>query len=123
MRLSSLNVQQEKWHDAVETSSKGLAMNPVEFPDLWYYNAVALYRTGKADEAVKSAKECLKLDTQHRHPAAHLVLASVDADQSDWTATARDLRAYLQFAPNASNAATVRKELANVEQNLASAKK
>ncbi len=122
-RLAGLDVEQQKWPEAVETSSKGLALNPVEFPDLWYYNAVSLYRTGKPDDAVKSARECLKLDTQHKHPSALLVLASVSAERSDWAGAVRNFHDYLQLAPDAENAGAVRKQLADVEQNLASAKK
>lgn len=120
-RLAALDVQQGKWPETVGTSGKGLALNPVEFPDLWYYNALGLYRTGKLDEAAKSAKECLKLDTQHKHPMALLVLASVNSDRSDWAAAARNFHEYLQMAPDAKNSDAVRKQLAETEQHLASA--
>ncbi len=122
-RLAALDVQQGKWPEAVETSTKGLALNPVEFPDLWYSNAVSLYQTGKVDEAVKSAKECIKLDTQHKQPGALLVLASASADHSDWTAAIRSFHEYLQLAPDAKNSDAVRKQLAEIEQNHASAQK
>lgn len=122
-RLAALDVQLEKWPDAVETSNKGLALNPVEFPDLWFYNSMGLYRTGKPDDAVKSAKECLKLDTQHKYPMALLVLATVNTDRSDWAAAVRNLHEYLRVAPDAKNSEAVRKELADLEQNLATAKK
>jgi tetratricopeptide (TPR) repeat protein len=121
-RLAALDAQQEKWPEAVEASNKGLALNPVEFPELWYYNAIALYRSGKPDEALKSANECLKLDTQHKLPSALLILASVNTDRSDWAAAARNLHDYLQAAPNAGNADIIRKQLAEIEQNLATAK-
>jgi hypothetical protein len=122
-RLAGLDVMQEKWPEAVEISDKGLALNPVEFLDLWYYNSIALYRAGKPDDAAKSAKECLKLDTQHRFPQANLVLAGVNSDRSDWAATVHNLHDYLQVAPDAKNSEAVRKQLADLEQRLATAQK
>jgi Tfp pilus assembly protein PilF len=122
-RMSAVLVQQEKWPEALEMSKQGLALNPVEFPDLWYCNAIALYRTGKSAEAAKSAKECVKLDSQHLFPRALLLLAAVNSENGDYQATLANLHAYLEQAPNSKNAEAVRKQLAEIEQNMASAKR
>ncbi|RPI10699.1 MAG: hypothetical protein EHM65_07825, partial [Acidobacteriales bacterium] len=79
-------------------------------------NAVAEYNLENIEAAEKSAREALKLDTERRHPEVNRILGVIMARRGEFTAAADYLRAYLEVAPAASDAAQVKKELAEVEK-------
>ncbi len=79
-------------------------MNPVEFPSSYWYNTVANYNLNKDEDALKSGKALLKLDTRHRFPEANRLLAELSLNSKDYTAAADYLKAYLALVPDAKDA-------------------
>jgi hypothetical protein len=68
------------------------------------------------EDAEKSALAGEKLDTAHRLPRLEQVLATIRAREKDYAGAAAHLRSYLVLAPNAEDAARMKKELAELER-------
>lgn len=121
--LALLSSRGGKWEDAANYSKQVIQLNPVEFPSSFFYNALANYNLKKFDEAEKSARELLKLDTGHKYPQAESLLAQLLMQKGDYSEAATHLRAYLTLVPNAKNADQLRQQLQKLEQASAEAKK
>jgi tetratricopeptide (TPR) repeat protein len=121
--LALLSVREGKWEDAASFSKQVIQLNPVEFPSSYFYNALANYNLKRADEAEKSAKEVLKLDTGHKYPQAEGLLAQILMQKGDYAQAATHLRAYLTLVPDAKNADALKQQLQKLEQASAEAKK
>ena len=116
--LATIAAREAKWQDVKETTDRLLKLDPANFPDMWFYNALANYRLKNYDLAEKSARAGIKADTDHSQPRMNQLLAALLAERKDYAGAAQSLKDYLQFSPNGPEAETVRKQLANVEQKL-----
>jgi tetratricopeptide (TPR) repeat protein len=122
-RLALLSARENKWEDAATFSKQVIQLNPVEFPSSYFYNALANYYLKKVDEAEKSAREILKLDTGHKYPQTESLLAQIMMEKRNYSEAATHLRAYLALVPNAKNADALKQELQKLEQASAEVKK
>jgi tetratricopeptide (TPR) repeat protein len=116
VRLSMLAAQDANWQELADLSSKVIRLDPVDFPHIYFLNSVANYNLKNFEAAEKSALEAQKLDTKHRNPKIEQVLGLIMIEKRDYPAAADRLRAYLQFAPSASDAAQVRNQLAELDK-------
>ena len=116
-RLYVLAFKEAKWQEVADTTDRVMRLNPYDFPNAFYYNAVANSQLNKLDLAEKSAREAVKLDTAHRSPRATYVLGIILAQKQNFSEAAEDLRAYLTMAPNSTDVETVRKQLAEIEKS------
>jgi Tfp pilus assembly protein PilF len=121
--LALLSSREGKWEEAANFSKQVIQLNPVEFPSSYFYNALANYNLKKVDEAEKSAKGVLKLDTGHKYPQAEGLLAQILIQKGNFPEAATHLRAYLTLVPNAKNADALKQQLQKLEQASAEAKK
>jgi TolA-binding protein len=121
--LALLSAREGKWDEAASFSKQVIQLNPVEFPSSYFYNALANYNLKKVDEAEKSAKGVLKLDTGHKYPQAEGLLAQILIQKGNYPEAATHLRAYLTLVPNAKNADALKQQLQKLEQASAEAKK
>ena len=117
LELATMDLNEKKWQEAADTTDRIVHLNPGDFPQAWYYNAYANYNLQKFDLAEKSAREGLQRDTAHKYPRLSRVLAVILAQRQDYDGAAKLLRDYLQYAPNATDAEIVRKQLAELEKN------
>ena len=121
--MALLSAKEGKWEDAASFSKQVIQLNPVEFPSSYYYNALANYNLKKVEEAEKSAREVLKLDTGHRYPQVESLLAEMLVQQGRYADAATHLRAYLTLVPNAKNADYLKQQLEKLERASAETKK
>jgi tetratricopeptide (TPR) repeat protein len=119
MRLAAMAAMERKWQEVADTSDRVLKLNPVDFPNAFFFNAVANYNLRNMDAAEKSAREAVKLDPQHRIPRANHLLGMILADKQDLTGAREQMSNYLKFMPNAPDADAVRQGLAKIDQALA----
>jgi hypothetical protein len=82
----------------------------------YLYNATANLNLGQLDAAEKSALAGEKLDTPHRYPKMEQVLATILARKKDYAGAAAHLRTYLLLAPDAEDAARLKKDLAEMQR-------
>jgi superkiller protein 3 len=116
LQLAGLSARENKWQEVLDTTDRVIRLNPVDFPFAFFYNAIANLQLQKLDAAEKSAREALKLDERHRIPKIEHVLGIVLAQKNQLKEASEHLEAYLKFAPQASDADMVRKQLAEVDR-------
>jgi tetratricopeptide (TPR) repeat protein len=115
-QLARLAAQEGKWEDAAKFSKEAISLNPVEFPSSFWYNAIASYNLKRADDAEKSVKDLLKIDTRHNYPDAENMMAQILLDRGNYPEAASHLRTYLTLVPNAKNADTLKQILLKIDQ-------
>jgi tetratricopeptide (TPR) repeat protein len=118
MPLAQLAAGENKWQDVADISARLLKLNPIEYPMAYFFHSVASYNMQKFDAAEKSAREAVKLDTQHRIPKAQHLLGVLLAMRDDYSGAVENIRGYLQFAPGALDADQARQQLADFEKRL-----
>jgi len=116
LELAELEAKAENWAELADTTSKLLKLDAVDYPVAYLYNAIANLNLGQIDAAEKSARAGEKLDTPHRYPTLERVLATILARKKDYAGAAAHLRNYLVLAPDAEDAARMKKELAELER-------
>lgn len=106
----------EDWAALERQTSELLKLNPFEYPDAYYYNAVALLRLRRFEEAEDSAREAIHADHRKLNPKTHYVLGAVLASRKQYRASAVSLREFLAIAPkNDPSIGKVRELLALVD--------
>ena len=103
------------WKAATQYFDPGLRLDPINYPDAWFGDAVAHYYLGEYDAAEKSAREAVRLDPKGRNPRAGYVLGMILAHKGDRDGAAVELRRYLKAAPQAADAQLVKAQLASIE--------
>jgi tetratricopeptide (TPR) repeat protein len=120
--LSTVELRAKQWQALADLTDKVIQLDSFDYPQAYYYNAAANYYLKNLEKAEKSAREADRLDTHHEIPKNLHLLGILLAQRQEYAAAAEKFRAYLQLAPEADDAATVRKQLAQVETALAQAK-
>ena len=110
----------KQWSDVVEITSKLLALNPVNFPDAWFLNALAHYYGQNLENAEKSARQGIRVDDEHHVPKLEFLLGVVLAQRQKYDEAADHLRQYLRLVPSGADTEAARKQLAAVSQLSAS---
>ena len=80
----------------------------VEFPGIYYYDAVANYELKHADVAEKAVRRAIELDKDHAYPAAEALLGKVLADKGDSRGAMDHFTKYVQLAPKADDVLAIR---------------
>lgn len=114
--LAVLSGADKNWQEMADTTARLIKLDPVDFPEAYYYNAAANYNLSKIDAAEVSAREALKLDTAHRFPKVEHILGLILYQKNDYAGAAEQMRKYLIDAPNAPDAQQVKTQLAELER-------
>lgn len=94
--LYLLSVKEEKWEEVASTTDRIMRLNPYDFPQAVYYNAVANLQLGKLDVAEKSAREAVTIDTGGKNPKVNYILGMILIRKQDLKGAAECLRTYLK---------------------------
>ena len=113
--LTYLAVKEKDWKSVANNTEKLLALNPVNYPQFWFYNSAANYFLGRMDAAGRSAARCITLDPSHQLPCAEYLLGMVLMDKKDYAGAAARLRNYVRLAPKAPDIELAQKQLAEME--------
>ena len=115
IQLAMLDLAEKRTEDAAAIAGKAVALNPLEFPELYFYNAVANYNLKHLDVAEVSARRATELDSAHEIPRAELLLGSVLIAKGDRAGGLQHFKKYLQLVPKAQDAEQVKKAIAQLE--------
>jgi tetratricopeptide (TPR) repeat protein len=115
-QLVVIAVVQQKWEDVALYTSQLLKLNPYLAPEIYFYSAVANYNLHKLEVAEGHARQAAKLDAQHKTPRINHLLGLILAQKQDYKDAAENMRIYLKFSPDASDAAEVKQMLSEVEK-------
>jgi len=121
LELSRLALGAKNWRELADVTGRAVKLDPFDYPQQFFFNSVANYNLQDLDAAEKSAREAEKLDTQHHFPQVSHLLGVILAQRRDYTGAADEMRSYLKFAPGATDAATVRGQLDQLEKLSAQA--
>jgi tetratricopeptide (TPR) repeat protein len=122
LQLMRIAVSEKRMQDAAALGDRAIRLNPVEFPGIYYYDAVASYDLKHADVAEKTAREAIDLDKAHGFPAAEEVLGKVLADKGDLHGALVHFRKYVELAPKADDVPAIQQRIADLERTQAQAK-
>jgi tetratricopeptide (TPR) repeat protein len=122
LELSIIAAKSQNWQEVADMTDKMVRLDPFDYPQAFYFNSVANFNLKNVEAAEKSAREAARLDTRHQYPKSSHLLGVILAQRHDFSAAADEFRNYLKFAPGASDAETVKKQLDEVEKLSAAAK-
>ncbi len=114
--LSLMAFEEKNWAETVDLTSALTRLDPADYPLAYLLNAIAGASLGRLDLAEKSAREAVKLDTNHQLPRAEYVLGLILVDRHDYDGALTLLRSYIQRAPNAPDLAKIRTQISQVEE-------
>ena len=117
--LALLAMKGKQWKEAVENTDALLALNPLNFPEYWYYNSLASFYLDDLAKAEKSALRCMAIDTEHKIPRAEYVLGIVLAKKGDYPDAAAHIRNYIRMSPNAPDINVAQRQIAELEKSTA----
>lgn len=120
--LTQLAQRERNWQELVEVSDKLLALNPVSFPDVWFWNSLANYYGKNLAAAENSARRGLQADPEHRVPKLEYLLGMVLLKKPDYHDAAQHLRAFLRLTTQPTEVAEAQKQLDEIARLSANAK-
>ena len=116
LEIAQLQMRAREWQQLANTTEKATKLDPFNYPQAFFYNAVANYNLHHGEVAEESVRHAQKLDTRHEIPQLSHLLGVILADRQDFSAAAEQMRDYLKFAPQAQDASAVRTQLEQMEK-------
>ena len=116
VELAAMDVQAKKWKEVASITDRGIRLDSFDYPELFFFNAVANYYLMNSEAAEKNVRQAVKLDTQHRFPQSEYLLGLILAQRRDYANAADLFREYLKLAPDAADAATAKQKLDQIEK-------
>jgi tetratricopeptide (TPR) repeat protein len=116
MELGLLAAKDANWQESGKYMDRAVELDPVDFPQAWYADAVANFNLAKYDAAEKAARAAVKLDPRHVNPRSSYLLGLVLTEKKDYSGAASELATYIKLAPNAPDLAQAKNELARLEK-------
>jgi len=118
LQIAVLALQEQKWEEVASSTDRVIKLNPVSFPQAFFFNSIANYNLQKFDEALESAQQAVKLDQRHQWPKAQHVLGVLLAMKGDDQAALDNMKGYLKFSPQAGDADNVKKQITEIEGRM-----
>lgn len=122
VQLASLLLDQKRWEDAAGVAEQAFKLNPIEFPQVYSYYALACLNLGRMDAAEKSARRAVDLDSGHDYPRAEYVLAAVLAGKGDLAGAIEHARQYVSAVRRREDTSDAKRQIADWERQAASAR-
>jgi tetratricopeptide (TPR) repeat protein len=112
--LVRMALQQQRWGDAAEISSRLLKLNP-HATEMQYFHAVAAFNGGDIEAAEKSAKTVREARDGQKFPGAQHLLGMILAKKGKFEPAATEFRGFLTSQPDSAAAPSVRRQLTEWE--------
>jgi tetratricopeptide (TPR) repeat protein len=122
LQAARLALEEKRTQDALEMTNRALEQNPIEFPGIYFFNAVAHFNLKHMDAAEKSARQAIEHDSTHEIPRAESLLGSVLLNKGDWKGAIEHFNKYMEYSPNAEDKAEVIKQISALERREANAR-
>jgi tetratricopeptide (TPR) repeat protein len=117
IQLARLAGMDQKWQAVADITDKAITLDPLDFPEGYYFNCIANFTLNNMDAAERSARKAFRLDAQHHFPRVHLILAEILRRKQDLSGSIEQLQAYLKYAPQANDADKIRSMIAELEKS------
>jgi tetratricopeptide (TPR) repeat protein len=112
--LCELDMQDKRWQELGDNSDKLLALDPISFPEGWFWNAAANYMLHKYSAAEKSARQGLKIDEHHQLPKLEYLLGMVLIREHAYQDASGHMQQFLQLTKEPSEVQEAQKQLAEI---------
>jgi len=119
--LAQLAMQAHDWQNVVAITSTLVSLNPVNFPEAYYDNAVANYNLKNFDDAEKSALQGVRVDEGHQIPKLQYLLAMIFLQKQNYQKASEHIQVFLGLARQADDVELAKKGLAEIEKSSARA--
>jgi tetratricopeptide (TPR) repeat protein len=113
--LADISARTQSWDKVLQLSTRALEIDPTTNAVAYDYHAAANFNLHHLPEAEKSALRAVEIDKNNSDPRVHFLLAQIYEAKGDRPNEVAQLRAYLKFASDASDAAMVKGYLAQLE--------
>lgn len=114
-RLAVLALNASQWQDLADTTERLIHLNAYEYPEAYYYNALANLGLQHLDDAAKSARLALEQDSK-RFARAYYLLGMTLAKRGDFASAATQLKLYLASKPPPTDSDKIQRQLIAFEQ-------
>jgi hypothetical protein len=121
-QLAGLAAQAQNWQGTLDNTSRALDLDPNGTPQLWYYDAMAKFQTGKNDAAAASAAKALAIDPRHSVQQDEYLLAVILIRKADYAGALQHMKSYLSYMPAGPHTDTVKQEIAQLERKVTPSK-
>lgn len=112
--LAGLAFRARQWPQVVNVTEKLLALNPVNFPDAWFFNSVGNYFLQNLEGAERSARQGIKVDEQHTIPKLEYVLGMILMDKRNYQEASAHMQQYLHLVHSTADVDEAQKQLAQI---------
>lgn len=112
--LTRLAFDAGQWAEVVEATNRLLVLNPINFPDAYFFNGVANFHLRNLDAAEKSARQGLRVDDGHQIVKMDYLLGMVLMQKGDYPGATEHMTRYLHLITQPSDVAEANKELAEI---------
>jgi tetratricopeptide (TPR) repeat protein len=119
--LAQLAMAAQDWPNVIEITNRLVSLNPVNFPDAYYDNAVANYNLKNFDDAEKSALLGIRVDDAHQIPKLQYLLAMIQLRKQNYQGAAEHMQQFLTLAKGRDDIELAKKGMAEIERSSASA--
>jgi len=116
LQMARLDLEERRMEDALATTDRALEQNPIEYPGIYFFNAVANFNLRRFDEAEKRVRQAIEYDGAREVPRAESLLASVLVNRGELREAIEHFNKYLELSPKASDAAEVKERIAALER-------
>ena len=112
-----LALDEGRTEEGLRLSEQAIAIDPVEFPEAWFYSGVANFNLRHFDQAVKGAQRAIELDATHALlPRAEHLLGYIFAAKREYAEALVHLRTYIRISPMATDVPETISLIATLEQ-------
>jgi tetratricopeptide (TPR) repeat protein len=116
VELGLLAAKDANWPESGKYLDRAVQLDPVDYPQAWYADAVANYNLKQYEAAEKSARAAVKLDPRHVNPRSAYLLGLVLGEKHDYAGAVAELTEFMKLSPNAPDLAQVKDQLAEYEK-------
>jgi tetratricopeptide (TPR) repeat protein len=112
--LTELAYHARQWPQVVSFTERLLALNPVNFPNAWFFNSVGNYFLQNLNVAEKSARQGIRTDEQHAIPKLEYVLGMILMEKRNYQEAALHMQQYLLLVHTPTDVDEAQKQLAEI---------
>ena len=118
LQISAVAYTNQDWPTLADISEKLLALDSFDYPQAFYYSAVALYFTGKNADARTRCEQAIKVDTEHHFAQTHQLMASILVKLGQQAQALAELETYAKLYPKAEDIIQVEGQIAQLKATL-----
>ena len=121
LRLMVLSGREEHWEDVAKNAATVVQLDPTSYPIAYYFSGIAYSNLKREDEAEKSVRAGLKVDSRGTVPRLNHLLGTLLLHRGAYAEALPYLRAYLQNQPDTVDAGAIKGEISYAEKMTAGA--